>query len=1326
MPKKKQEAVQTGGDSCACGCGKATHEDSEITAREIAAFAEEGKEPDLNDIPTSVKDEAEEILAPLPSELRIVPLAQIELHAELPVHDHPDDGTNPALASVEVYDVDGKQFALWEPYSPDMPASVLYLVDGHHHLARARMATEFVSSKIQAGRLVSAKQEVSARVFSEAEGWTLPLVKKLSYLMNFDGKRGVAVTLEPFGPDHPISDSTLICDQVDEDATLLADASAPGVLMNVEQVMTHAGVVTKHGYRYRPDVVQDAVNRARKRVALGLMISEYNHPAMLTDVCDANGCDPKFADNYDHKSARIFGLGDVGPDGRTMVKRSILDTKHGKIVEGNVRRNRAPLSVRWVIRGGCTRAKDGVLEPNGLDLVTVDDVSSPAVDGAGAVTAILDSAEESLTPNTNPEPPEGMEGLGEPFQGIARETVNPHPPPPTSPDGPVEKIANADSSATLSPTASALQAQKQMEPKEILKKVRAFGSLVRQGAPIDVKKVRSAHAEAANAILDAYREGDNITPYVLEYKVIFDSAEDAGYHAGTEAPHIHMGDEMGSDMAGWAPDLRMTDKGEKMGQSQMLAQNTSPDPRDLDKGLKSDEDKEKEKEDKEEKDREKMVKAKMDSLIIGGHPVTRLPVLVQDATMRDVRRNAKTEDEVSTMLTDAAIKWSSNQNMDRLTAMGFTSDHLPALGITADTAMPFATSHKEGRPDQAILDKLFAATDSYLKGKSPNQYTAGINPGSAETEELRKHNRPIANAIYDEWDKQLEKIAGKDKIWGALLADGASDPIGSLQKQIQNIAVADSYTTSIAQLPNQPTIMRWIGVQNFQDMRSLQFCAAMGPGYGTDGGAGWEMQNGIGRVFKLDYESYQDPPGWGQEYGVFDAGLLTPENVEIAEGTPVEFWQTYNPQWRFNATSATIQGIKSLGNGPLNLNVMARSLWHMSARKSRTIDTALSNEITDVSLEYGAVAITNETYNSANHGLANQTVYQNGSTTIPGDSATSVVVNLNPAKQASAVVVYLSDDYAVYPVPGVVPGPGGQLPIAAVRLLSGSIVGQNAAPYFGSNTFTRNPIVRPRTTTTLTSAGADSTSTLNPISVTAPSSATQGYLGSDGYIYSLPGPTATFAVDWTRGTIVFSSGVTASGSNIGVTVTLANYSYATNFDPFPIQPGINGLASTVTGETPQMFYSRLLGQFDLTAATMTAWPRFVAPDLAIMSPNLSAFITQATIFYKLNSPLLSNLYPSRDFFAERNDIAMARLNAPLFMGNDLIVLTRRYTTKYAIDTPWEVRGPAMKYGTAGNFLAGEGYWGGENSCIFTAQTQNSSGVINPVARGILTIGTMQV
>jgi hypothetical protein len=380
-----------------------------------------------------------------------------------------------------------------------------------------------------------------------------------------------------------------------------------------------------------------------------------------------------------------------------------------------------------------------------------------------------------------------------------------------------------------------------------------------------------------------------------------------------------------------------------------------------------------------------------------------------------------------------------------------------------------------------------------------------------------------------------------------------------------------------------------------------------------------------------------------------------------------------------------------MGNGPVNYPAIARALFHTAFDKSRRVDLALMNEMIAVSDEYGAVTVTNESVS-----LANNTSY-NGSG--------SVTVNLNTSKLANAAVV-AGDPSVTY----------GVNVIGAVRFKTAG--NGTSAPYCGISTpgNWQLPVVVPRTQVDLSAAGQLTSTAKNPITVSAPGGAVEGYIDANGQVQDKPGVAgATYAVDHNNGVLVFKSGVAGAASAITTAVTIT-YGYVTNLDNFQV----NNITSLLaTGETPAMYYNRLFQQFDITAAKMGSAPRFMPPNLALMSLNASVWITMATIFYNFNNPKGTNLFPSSSYFFERTQINGARFNAPWRVGDTRILLNRIGTTKYGIDEPFQVKGPFPAYDTNGKIIDKDIYYGAENSVICTPQVQDQSGnVLNPVARSI--------
>jgi hypothetical protein len=241
------------------------------------------------------------------------------------------------------------------------------------------------------------------------------------------------------------------------------------------------------------------------------------------------------------------------------------------------------------------------------------------------------------------------------------------------------------------------------------------------------------------------------------------------------------------------------------------------------------------------------------------------------------------------------------------------------------------------------------------------------------------------------------------------------------------------------------------------------------------------------------------------------------------------------------------------------------------------------------------------------------------------------------------------------------------------------------------------------------------TTTVNPISIAG---MIQGYLDDAGQVQNYAGGgTAVYAIDYENGVFVFTAGASLAGSGGVVTTatTLVSYTYATNYDDFNVS-----LLAVSNGLTVEEQLNSLLGQIDKTSALMGSAPRFSAPDLCLGSLTASTFITRAPIFAPLFAPAGTALYPTPDCYAQRNGVYMARHNTPWIGGDRRLLLTKRGSTKYAVDTPFQIEGPLQAYDQATAAPVGAKYWiGQENSVIATPQVTNKAGtVLNPKSRTI--------
>jgi hypothetical protein len=387
----------------------------------------------------------------------------------------------------------------------------------------------------------------------------------------------------------------------------------------------------------------------------------------------------------------------------------------------------------------------------------------------------------------------------------------------------------------------------------------------------------------------------------------------------------------------------------------------------------------------------------------------------------------------------------------------------------------------------------------------------------------------------------------------------------------------------------------------------------------------------------------------------YDSSLFSAEDAEINESGLTTAWQDFAPDWRKIACDITLEAQKAMQNGPLQLDALARLTYHMIQDMNRRIDRALAEEMLMVADEFDAVAVASETVASGN-------LVQNTSTT----------------KKYGTTVTYYAN-----------------------------IVGAGSAATPGND-----PIVRRRKKVTMSAAGVVSSSIANQVSVSGGTAGThvEGYLDGNGDIQPIPGVsgTVTFAVDYANGRICFNA---ASGVD-GTHLPTLGYTYVTNYDTFsPTVP--NGVENAV-------YYNRLLEKIDSNAALMGSYPRYNRPNLVLGSLNAMVKVENAQLFYQIASPKGTNLIPAtRGTVAERGGLAYAKHNTPWSAGDGRLLLTKAGSTRYGVDTPFQMEGPYPSYGPNGKLKSNKQMMGAENSVICTPQATDQSGTVrNPVARSL--------
>lgn len=1133
------------------------------------------------------------------------------------------------------------------------------------------------------------------------------------------------------GPALAPSIDSLAADSIDYE--LLTDAKDG--LCRIRQLAMVFDAVNKNGRLYPLSVGTDAIREARKRARAGSMLSEFEHPAVV-DACDRGKCGEKFVDDPFAKTARVDDIEDPDENKRAYIVRTILDTEGGRKIKAKVDSGQPlGISTRFGMTGR-RKTIDGkpVDVADSMVIHTFDDVRNPAVQGAGAYTLLSDCQLAALSDfGDTPDPPprEDPGGLGEPFQGEANNTINPPEDPDT--DNTVEAIANGDDSTSMRQ-----RAQEQQTVKNTIKLLRDFRSKVKAGACADV--LDSIIKSATDGIRQTWLDGETDPEFKKEVRMFAKSVADAiesipAFYSGKPSPVAVLANEIGEDLTTWGEDLNSHNA------SVMVNAGTPTKPKENQSMMKADTDPAttqllewaRNKQSAEEAE----VKAKADAkalsdsieegitaLLGGDHEITRLDEDRQTDIVGRIRTMARSKDDV-VKLADSEIAWYSKLAADaKKAAAGLPGAIGNVVLNRLDPQSRAANVSMEAIPVMASVEKLLAATDEWMESSPENaekyDWVCADGDSDIAKDERRRRaiNRRLAMPIIEQFWGEL---AARAQMSGRTLA---VDSIGgdSALSEFSTIAhsmAADSaaYNTVLTNLANQPTLMMWLLVQAFQDMRSLEFVTPIGPGVGLAAGQpGWQEFAPFGRVFRVPSESYTDPSGFPSKYGVSPKDLQYPtENVGIIPGGQNVSWQTFGSDWRMIAEAVSLQSLTAIGLGPLNYPAISRGLYHMAARKCRSVDTLLLDEIMDSALEFNATVQTVEAYTTGGtNGLA-LTV----NSVMPASGA--VTVNLNPQKTLVATVAS-TDKSRTY---GTGTSDGGTAPVAALRLKAGGGNGAVAVAgtYSSLNQVGPTPVVRPRSLLDLTGPGADSTSTLNAITVSVPVSQVQGWLGRDGNIYSFVGTTATFAVDWLNGIVLFNNtlgDISGSGTVITTSISVA-YSYATNFDYFVL--GLNNIneISLATGEKVQDYYSRLLGQIDQTAAALADAPNYVKPDCSLWGVQTSSRIVQATQYFKLNSPDGTALYPDETYFSRRNGVNLARFNAQAYWKDQAGVMFRKGTTRYAINQPAEIRGPVTLFDGNGRIIPGEAYWLAENSAICTPQVKDANQVIlNGVAKAVLT------
>lgn len=1326
--------IELGTDGlCPCKCGHAyVCADAEAN---ILAEADETGAGSVNgqatvappEVVEAEQDSSNEILNPLPCHPEMRKPSSLVLDPMYPIHSGKENNADDQEGlPPSTFDVSKKRFKI---YARNDGSQILF--DGHHHFPQAVSAVYFVRSDILEGRLVAVPKQVECLIFYESEGWTPDMIKRLSQLANFEGKK--AIVIEPYevtaeADSRPFE---VYVDRLAVDGRTIQILSRDSKAneLRVRQRATRVDSLNHNGRVYPRNVANQSATMADAWAKEGLMTSELEHPGIVKD-CSGGSCEQKFAHNPKRQTAVVNRVFQADNDGWIDIERTIKgNTPCGKIVMDAIESGRPlGISTRFHVRGTFKRWEgQNVLVADAMDICTFDDVENPAVDGAGMPSPVTDSLLCFLTgdsetysglPRGAPLSSSENPYLGVPFFGVNNNTVNP-------------------------PNLSAEQEQREPELEEdndSRRSIRALEDSTMYDIPRLIKDFRSTYgkpgANSINYVADGCKiihaikavkdSGQCVTDVLAEFKTAFDTSTMAGYRGGAIA--VTVASEMGGEVgAGWGSEIETATGIEKLVLSGQMAK---PEPHgedgkrmgagpDADSRLKALLD------EREEKEAKKVMKAEFEKAAEAAEDLKEEDGdAMKDSLWRIAKKVCRPGTDMKAFI-DGQLKFvkgfkgvgdaSAIQKALEIKGAGVVGQTLTAKASDNDVQGSRASGRQgarvvdEFRPWAAGTQAFLDATDNQCR-KMRGAVISGIpiaDPDSAATRKLRDFNRKLMIPILEDHGVRRSELA-RDNSDFRLATDSAQDQMRLLQDSVKPLLAVDPRmtpvvdTTTTAVVLNQPSVSEAQIVVGFQDLTALEFIMAMGPrGFNSASMTGGFERNPypIGLNLRIPSINYVNPSGWGYSDGFFDAGLQTPQNVGIAPGNTTVAWLNFGVLPRKISCILTWEAIKQVGNGPGDISLLSWELYMMAARESRTIDNALYNEMVNVAYEFNAVAVSAESYTTGDNLLPNNSAF-------PGSGA--VTVNLNPKKTAVAAVA-AGDMAVVYPA---APPAGTQAIVAACRLLAGG-ANTNASPYYGfyngagyPGTIGPGPIVRPRTVPTLyNQQGQTSNVTTNPITVTGTlSTPVQGEVTSTGGIWSYPGTTATFAIDYENGTIVFAAGAVTGAATVMTTSFAITYSYATNWVDFVADPVLAAANSLIpTGVTAQQWQSQLMSIVDTTAAEMGSSSNYIKPDFALTNLIGSSYYTPAQVFAPLFSPPATELFPSPSAVAERSGIMFHRHNSSWVGRSQTLLLSRKGSTFYAQDTPFQIMGPVTVQDPSGNPTGNLAFYGQEFSVIGTRQ-----------------------
>ena len=325
------------------------------------------------------------------------------------------------------------------------------------------------------------------------------------------------------------------------------------------------------------------------------------------------------------------------------------------------------------------------------------------------------------------------------------------------------------------------------------------------------------------------------------------------------------------------------------------------------------------------------------------------------STIAEAAKTAKTVDEAKAIL-DSQVSVA-----DKLVA----ALRANGLGYTPGQGGGVAQTRVAVNEPSPFLDEVRKIGDAL------DQYA--VSHGYAIDKKLREINRPKLQRILDKFDERNNSAI--------------SDEIQRMRGVTDGVrAFTDDVTTQTVM--NQPSVVRTIVEQAFQELQGLQF-----------------VEDGTfdGQTAEIPVETYT-------RESTASSNLQVSEGAVVGRGRVNITWVPVAGAWRKLAAVITREAEKQMGSGPLHYQAVARAIYHVGYDMRRQLDTDIHNEHLQAADEYGAVAVANETiaYNSSTQVLVDAATGQ--TYLLPAKGGSGAAPNTNIPMVRPRVVKYLTSN----------------------------------------------------------------------------------------------------------------------------------------------------------------------------------------------------------------------------------------------------------------------------------------------------------------------------